>query len=165
MAARKIAKKTAKKTPRKVAKKKPAVKAAKKKGPGRPRVEIDIEHLRRLALIHCTQDEIAAILGVSTSALDRALANKKGEYWCAYKAGMSNGKKSLRRAQVAAAMKGNATMLVWLGKQLLGQRDMPDPLRIEVEAPRMRRVDLADGRHVFVPFGQSTHGLEDVGTE
>ena len=33
---------------------------------------------------------------------------------------------SLRRAQYEAAMKGNATMLIWLGKQYLGQRDSPD---------------------------------------
>jgi hypothetical protein len=30
---------------------------------------------------------------------------------------------SLRRWQIEAARKGNPTMLVWLGKQLLGQTD------------------------------------------
>jgi len=163
MAARK-AKKPAKKAAKKVTKKAPR-KTVKKNPGGRPRIEIDIENLRGLAVIHCTQDEIAAVLKISTSTLDRMLADKDGKYWCAYKEGLASGKKSLRRAQVAAAMKGNSTMLVWLGKQILGQRDMPDPLRIVDETPRMRRVDLADGRHIFVPFGQSTHGLEDVGTK
>ena len=33
------------------------------------------------------------------------------------------GKVSLRRAQIKLAESGNATMLIWLGKQLLNQRD------------------------------------------
>lgn len=33
---------------------------------------------------------------------------------------------SLRRQQIALAEKGNATMLIWLGKQLLGQSDKVD---------------------------------------
>ena len=34
-----------------------------------------------------------------------------------------SGKTSLRRAQWLSAQKGNPTMLIWLGKQYLGQRD------------------------------------------
>ena len=36
------------------------------------------------------------------------------------------GKASLRSAQFKAALAGNATMLIWMGKQLLGQRDKLD---------------------------------------
>lgn len=35
-----------------------------------------------------------------------------------------SGKISLRRAQFAQALKGNTTMLIWLGKQYLGQGDV-----------------------------------------
>jgi hypothetical protein len=34
------------------------------------------------------------------------------------------GKISLRRAQIKAAEAGNAAMLIWLGKQLLDQKDL-----------------------------------------
>lgn len=37
------------------------------------------------------------------------------------------GQTSLRRSQLDAAKKGNATMLIWLGKQYLGQADKPTP--------------------------------------
>ena len=37
--------------------------------------------------------------------------------------GRANGKMSLRRVQWARAQAGSDTMLIWLGKQILGQRD------------------------------------------
>ena len=37
--------------------------------------------------------------------------------------GRANLKKRLRKAQLDAALSGNSTMLIWLGKQMLGQVD------------------------------------------
>jgi hypothetical protein len=37
--------------------------------------------------------------------------------------GAQTGKASLRRMQFKAAEDGNVTMLIWLGKQFLGQKD------------------------------------------
>ena len=37
--------------------------------------------------------------------------------------GAAQGRMSLRRAQLNIALKGNPTMLIWAGKQLLGQSD------------------------------------------
>jgi hypothetical protein len=34
-------------------------------------------------------------------------------------------KQSLRHAQIKLAIGGNATMLIWLGKQILGQQENP----------------------------------------
>ena len=34
-------------------------------------------------------------------------------------------KQSLRRAQIKLALGGNATMLIWLGKNILGQQENP----------------------------------------
>ena len=42
------------------------------------------------------------------------------------KRGRARLRKSLRRAQIRSALSGNSTMLVWLGKQYLGQSDRPD---------------------------------------
>ena len=87
---------------------------------GRPKFIIDYELVASLAEIHCTQAEIAAILGCAV----RTLQND-AEFMRVYQKGIETGKKSLRRLQWAAAHKGNTTMLIWLGKQYLGQRDTP----------------------------------------
>lgn len=87
-------------------------------GGGRPRFEIDYEAVKKLAGIQCTQAEIAAWLGCSVDTLLR------DEKFCEiYKSGLENGKMSLRRYQWRALEEGNTTMLVWLGKQYLNQKE------------------------------------------
>ena len=87
-------------------------------GGGRPRIEIDYDAVEKLANLQCTQAEIAAWLGCSVDTLLR------DEKFCEiYKSGLENGKMSLRRHQWRALEEGNTTMLVWLGKQYLGQRE------------------------------------------
>ena len=87
-------------------------------GGGRPPFEINYDDVERLGKMKCTQEEIAAFLGCSVDTLTR------DEKFCGiYKRAMENGKMSLRRRQWEAAEAGNTTMLVWLGKQYLGQRD------------------------------------------
>jgi predicted DNA-binding ArsR family transcriptional regulator len=85
---------------------------------GRPRKEINYDTVAELANIQCTQEEIASVLKISVRTLQR-----DEEFCRIYKQGMEEGKQSLRRLQWKAAMKGNTTMLVWLGKQYLGQKD------------------------------------------
>ena len=67
---------------------------------------------------------MAAILKISFDTLERAIQreHKMGfaEY---YKIHASGGKKSLRRVQFDKAMDGNVPMLIWLGKQMLGQTE------------------------------------------
>ena len=87
---------------------------------GRPKFEIDYALVADLAHIHCTQQEIASILGCAI----RTLQND-AEFMRVYKNGLDGGRMSLRRAQMKKALSGNPTMLIWLGKQLLGQRDTP----------------------------------------
>ena len=88
---------------------------------GRPKKEIDYGLVEKLATIQCTQQEIANVLEVSTKTLQR-----DKEFCRIYKKGLEKGKMSLRRLQFKAAENGNATMLVWLGKQYLGQTDKQD---------------------------------------
>lgn len=38
----------------------------------------------------------------------------------------SKGKISIRRAQMKAAQRGNPSILIWMGKQYLGQREIPE---------------------------------------
>lgn len=88
---------------------------------GRPKKEIDYALVEKLAHIHCTQEEIAEVLGVHRSTL---LRNKR--FCDIYKKGIQTGKISLRRMQWKTAESGNTGMQIWLGKQYLGQTDKID---------------------------------------
>lgn len=90
--------------------------------PGAPRKEIDTKLLTKLKSIGCTNDEIQAVMGVSADTLQRR-AKDTPAVKEALETGAAKGRATLRRAQWQGAMKGNTGMLVWLGKQLLGQRD------------------------------------------
>lgn len=82
----------------------------------RPRLKIDVGLVEKLASIHCTMEEIASVCGCSVDTLERRFAD-------VIKRAKNKGKSSLRRHQWELAQKGNATMLIWLGKQLLDQSD------------------------------------------
>jgi hypothetical protein len=85
----------------------------------RPRSEIDREKVKRLAAIDCTNAEIAAVMGVSINTLERRCRQEIAD-------GRERGKASIRRKQFKLAMEGNPAMLIWLGKQRLGQADKQD---------------------------------------
>ena len=91
---------------------------------GRPKIKLDPGDARKLGELQCTYAEVAAFFECSIETVKRRLKDDP-EFCAAYKTGIENGKTSLRRYQWRAAAKGNSTMLVWLGKQYLGQRDAP----------------------------------------
>lgn len=84
----------------------------------RPKIEVDEELLYKLATIHCTMREMSDILEVSEDTLKR-------RYAALIDKGKAEGKQRLRRKQVEVALQGNAVMLIWLGKQMLGQSETP----------------------------------------
>lgn len=91
---------------------------------GRPRKEIDWEQLEKLCAIHCTGEECASVLKINYETLNEAIKREGYEGFPEYfKKYSGSGKASLRRMQFKSAESGNATMLIWLGKQYLGQRD------------------------------------------
>lgn len=86
---------------------------------GRTLAKVDDAQVEALASICCTQEEIAIIVGCSVDTLQRRFAVE-------IENGRATAKASLRRQQFKQAMNGHTGMLVWLGKQLLGQRDKSD---------------------------------------
>ena len=98
----------------------------------RPRKVIDKAQLEQLAAIGCTSEEMASILDCSKDTLERRFA-------AVIKKGRDRAKMSLRRAQYTAALgrpaviqngvvvtpaaPPNITMQIWLGKQMLEQKD------------------------------------------
>ncbi len=85
---------------------------------GRPRKEVNEGVILALAKVGCTAAEIAAEVQVSQDTVERNFADT-------LKRGRDLARLSLRRMQWRAAQNGSNTMLVWLGKQLLGQKDSP----------------------------------------
>ena len=99
---------------------------------GRPRANIDKAQFEKLCAMQCTEDEICAWFGV----VDKTLVA-----WCrdnyfddngngmtfaqVYATKKALGRISLRRKQLKLAEK-SATMAIFLGKQILGQKDYND---------------------------------------
>lgn len=77
----------------------------------RPKKEIDLKQLEALAGLQCTDEEMAAVLGISVDTIGRRKQAKKGGFAEAYKRGKEKGKTSLRRLQWQAAQ--GITWTVW----------------------------------------------------
>lgn len=90
--------------------------AAKKNKGGRPKSKIDPEAVERLAAVGCSGEEIATTLGCSRETLYARFSDSLEK-------GHTHQRVSLRQKQYQLALEGDRTMLVWLGKQYLGQKD------------------------------------------
>lgn len=90
------------------------------------RKEIDLVLVRDLASIGCTYSEMAMVLGCSEKWIVEQKQNNPA-FAIALEEGEGEIKQSLRRAQLDEAINGrNASLLIWLGKQYLGQTDKQD---------------------------------------
>jgi hypothetical protein len=83
--------------------------------------KIDMAELERLSAMQCTDEEVAAWFGVTTRTIERRRKNAK--FAEVMNRGKAKGRISVRRAQLKLLEAGNATMGVWLGKNILGQVD------------------------------------------
>ena len=85
---------------------------------GRSKTVIPEEQVYELAKLHCTSKEMAEFFEVPLSTFTdnfRDIITK----------GRLETKQRLRAAQLKLAMNGDRTMLIWLGKNILGQTDAP----------------------------------------
>ena len=90
---------------------------------GRPKIEINSEQFKKLCELHCTKEEIAGFFSCSEDTIERYCKKEYGESFAmSFKKLSVGGKMSLRRYQFDLA-KHNASMAIFLGKQMLGQRD------------------------------------------
>lgn len=136
-------------------------------GTGPPPAAIDVQLLEALAVIHCTQGEMAALLNVHPDVLRNganaeiiARANAKG-------------KQALRRAQWKSALDGNVTAQIWLGKNELGQTDIiATEMKVAItsnESPRedfMSRVNqIVERRMLGLKAGDSEQIVGDDNTD
>lgn len=90
---------------------------------GRPLTQIDRSEFEGCCKILCTKDEICDIFGITEKTLTAWCEREYGMGFSdIYKKLSAGGRKSLRRYQFELA-ENNATMAIWLGKNLLGQTD------------------------------------------
>jgi len=85
--------------------------------PGKQRV-IKPEDIENLARLHCTWVEMSDYFNIPIETLKyrfRVLVTKA----------QVETKQALRKAQIKAALGGNTSMQIWLGKNILGQSDQP----------------------------------------
>ena len=80
--------------------------------------DIPAHKVQELAEFGCTNTEIAQFYGCSENTIRRNYGENLTK-------GRASGKTRLRELQWAVAAKGNVTMLIWLGKQVLGQSENP----------------------------------------
>jgi hypothetical protein len=92
---------------------------------GRPRKKFDLKQIEAFGRLGLTGIEMASLLGTTNVTISHRMTDEKSEFFKAYQLGFSDLKKSIRRKQIAVALKGNTGLLIWLGKQLLDQHEQP----------------------------------------
>lgn len=105
----------------------------------RPKADVDPRKVEALAAEGAKVTEIADYFGVDRDTIT-------GRFSAEITKGKAKLKQSLRMAQITAAKQGNSTMLVWLGKQYLGQSDttIDDYLKDAIKAAGLSKDDLLD---------------------
>ncbi|MDD2263047.1 MAG: hypothetical protein PHW20_12385, partial [Clostridia bacterium] len=94
-----------------------------KKPTGRPRIELDPKQAKIFGYFRATYDTMAEQIGCHVDTIRHAMQDEDSEFFKAYKNGFSSMKMKLSEAQVKTAIEDhNPTLLVWLGKQYLGQK-------------------------------------------
>lgn len=90
----------------------------------RPQIKVNWKAVDAMCLHHATHREISSFLGVSEDTLSRAALREHGVSfadYCSEKRLAAN--IALREMQWQFAAKGNPALLIFLGKQYLGQSD------------------------------------------
>ena len=115
--------------------------------------KIDLVELEKLCALQCTDEELACWFGVTTRTIERK--RKRKSFAEVMARGKAKGRISVRRQQMKLLEAGNATMGVWLGKNILGQTD---EVHHQIDA---RSVSVC----VMVPGSQPSEALKQIDDE
>ena len=107
---------------------------------GRPRLEIDGEKISKWISYGATVKEIADVESCSEDHIHKVFRDKITK-------GKAERNMRLRKAQIELALSGNCSMLIWLGKQYLGQKDQPVvPMNMPISG--IKFIDDTDGGYI-----------------
>jgi len=96
----------------------------KKNKVGRPKKNIDFHQLKKLCEMHCTQEEACSFFEMDDKTLSARIKEAEYDNFSEFfKKHSGMGKISLRRLQFKSANNGSVPMQIWLGKNILGQKD------------------------------------------
>ena len=119
-----------------------------KRSRGRPKTEIDKNSFEKLCGLQCTLIEIASFFKCSEDTI---------ENWCkreykmifsdVYKVHSAKGKISLRRTQLKLAER-SAAMAIFLGKQMLNQRDING---VELSGVNGEPIEVKNSVQIYLP--------------
>lgn len=98
-------------------------------GRGENQTVIDPREVEKLASLWCSINEMADYFNVPINTF-------KYNFIDVIKKARADTRRTLRQAQIKVALSGNVTMLIWLGKNILGQSDAPEELESEPEMTR-----------------------------
>lgn len=91
---------------------------------GRRLEPINWDEFEKFCKIQCTLEELSSVFDRDVATLQKEIKEHYGMTYSHVMAQKANiGKVSLRRAQMQKALKGDNTMLIWLGKNVLNQAD------------------------------------------
>lgn len=107
--------------------------------------DLTCDFVFKMAQRGMTQAEIGAICGVTQGRVSQVFKENE-ELGTAWSQGRAELQLSLRGYQTAAAEAGDRTMLVWLGKNELGQRDSIKEIEAHVET-NITYVAIWGGQH------------------
>ena len=93
----------------------------------RPEKPIDWERVDRLLMAGCKGTEIAPHFDMHPDTLYAQVQQKYGMIFTLYAAEKrQKGESNLREVQYKRALRGENTLLIWLGKNRLNQKENPD---------------------------------------
>jgi hypothetical protein len=92
---------------------------------GRPRLEFPLRKIELYGKLGLSFEDMAALLDCALSTVSAYMGDPESEFSKAFKRGQARVSKRLRAVQIKAALAGNTTMLIWVGKNWLGQVDTP----------------------------------------
>ena len=113
-------------------------------------MEFDPTEVEKLGMLGATAPEMAAWFGCGLRTIERRMAKQDGEFWRAYEKGFGRLKISLRRQQIESAKGGSVAMLIWLGKQLLGQADKRELVQEATVTEKMAPLTLTPEDEEFL---------------
>lgn len=106
--------------------------------PPKAQGRINGSELEKLLAFYPSVHETADWFGVSVSSLRRFIKAKfKTSFESLRDKRFVKTKIAIKRAQIEKALKGDNTMLIWCGKQYVGQKDEVDPPDVP-DAPYVR---------------------------